>query len=126
MNKVTTCNRVVSSLDIYPSLMEMCGINMPHKTDGVSFVKLLMNPKKMDWENTAYSYFNDGITVRTIQYRLTKYFRKEEPTVELYDHKKDPYENNNIVATNPDLVKKLMKLLEKGNTGVYDKKREVN
>ena len=123
MHKGTTCNKVISSVDIYPSLMELCGIPMPQKTDGVSFVKLLTNPVNSDWANTAYSYFNNGITLRTTQYRLTKYFRKEEPTVELYDHIKDPYESNNIATTNPHLVQKLMKLLKKGDTGVYDKKK---
>jgi iduronate 2-sulfatase len=123
MYKATTCDKIISSVDIYPSLMELCGTPMPQKTDGVSFTKLLMNPKTRDWENAAFSYFNNGISVRTTQYRLTKYFRKEEPTVELYDHTKDPYENNNIATANPDLVKKLMKILEKGDTGVYDKRK---
>jgi len=123
MYKGSTCNKIISSVDIYPSLMELCGIQMPHTTDGISFVKLLKTPTKRDWKNLAFSYFNNGISVRTTQYRLTKYFRKEEPTVELYDHTRDPYENNNIANTNPELVEKLMKLLEKGDNGVYDKKK---
>ncbi|MDP4155671.1 MAG: sulfatase [Bacillota bacterium] len=120
----STCNKVISSVDIYPTLMELCGIEMPHKTDGTSFTRLLKKPNMKDWGNTAYSYFNNGITVRTTRYRLTKYFRAEEPTIELYDHKKDPFENDNVAAAHPALVKKLMKTWEKGNTGVYDKKKD--
>ena len=116
------CNKVVSTVDIYPSLMELCAVKMPHETDGKSFVELLKNPASKDWDNVAYSYFNNGITVRTNRYRFTKYFRDNEPTIELYDHDTDPYENNNIAAAHPDIVKRLMKVWDKGNTGVYDKK----
>lgn len=124
MLKNQQCNQVISSLDIYPSLMELCGIAMPHKTDGNSFVDLLKDPRKKDWRNTAYSYFNNGITLRTERYRLTKYFRKEEPSIELYDHQKDPYENENIAASRPEMVTELLKLLEKGNTGVYEQRNQ--
>ena len=66
--------------------------------------------------------FNDGITQRTVRYRLTKYFRKNEPVIELYDHKNDPYEYNNIAADHPDVVKSLLKVWNKGNTGIYGMK----
>lgn len=122
MTKGTQCNKVVSSLDLYPSLMQLCGIAMPHKTDGESFAYLVKHPRKRDWRNTAFSYYNNGISVRTERYRLTKYFRKEEPIIELYDHEKDPYENENVAAANPGIVASLLQLLEKGNTGVYNTK----
>ncbi|HEY5390579.1 MAG TPA: sulfatase [Hanamia sp.] len=118
------CNKVVSTVDIYPTLMELCAVKMPHKTDGKSFVELLKNPASKDWDNVAYSYFNNGITVRTNRYRFTKYFRDKEPTIELYDHETDPYENNNIAAAHPDVVKRLMTIWDKGNTGVYDIKKD--
>jgi hypothetical protein len=57
--------------------------------------------------------------MRTDRYRLTKYFRKQEPTIELYDHFSDPAEQRNIAASSPDLVRQLMPLLEKGDTGLY-------
>ena len=60
--------------------------------------------------------------MRTDRYRITKYFREAQPTVELYDHKSDPLETINIAAENPKIVAELMPLLEKGNTGLYEKK----
>lgn len=115
-----TSERVVSATDIYPTLMELCGVSTPVTTDGASFARLLTAPGAApDWRDLAYSYFRQGITVRTPRYRLTKYFRAEEPTVELYDHQTDPYENRNIAAEQPALVKELMKQWEKGNTGVF-------
>ena len=114
-------NEIVSTIDIYPTLMELCNVKMPHKTDGTSMIKLLNNPAQSKWKNTAYGYFKNGITVRTERYRFTKYFREEKPVIELYDHQSDPYENHNIAENHPDVVKSLTKVWQKGNTGVYEK-----
>ena len=86
--------------------------------DGRSFADRINNTPNKE-EEVAYSYFNRGITMRTDRYRLTKYFRKEEPKIELYDHFNDPAEQHNIAASTPDLVRQLMPLLEKGNTGLF-------
>lgn len=111
---------IVESVDIYPTLMELLGIENPEGLDGESFAKLLKS-EESQMGNIAYSYYNKGISVRTDRYRLTKYFRDAEPTVELYDHQTDPLESVNIAAENPNIVAELMPLLEKGNTGLYDK-----
>lgn len=113
------CDQVVSSIDIYPTLTELCGIPGAPQTDGASFAALLQDPRAKGRPQLAYSYFRNGITLRTERYRLTKYFRKEEPTVELYDHEKDPNEQENVAAAHPDVVERLMRTLEKGNTGLY-------
>lgn len=119
--QVPSCDKIVSSVDIYPTLMELCNIKMPHKTDGKSFVSLLLQPQNTAWKNAAYSYYRNGITMRTQQYRLTKYFRKEQPDIELYDHNKDPYEMENIAAKYPAIVKQLLVAWKKGDTGLYNK-----
>ncbi|MBI9063892.1 MAG: sulfatase [Marinilabiliaceae bacterium] len=109
---------IVESLDLYPTLMELCGVEAPVKLDGESLVSLLENPSAGK-DKVAYSYFRNGLSVRTDKYRLTKYFRKEEPVIELYDHLNDPYESVNVAIEKPEIVKQLMPLLEKGNTGLY-------
>ena len=110
---------IVSAIDIYPSLMELCGVRMPHKTDGTSFAELFKNPNKKRWRNNAYSYYNNGITMRTKKFRITRYFREKEPIIELYDHRKDPDENFNIAEDRPRIIKRLTPQLEKGNAGIY-------
>lgn len=113
---------IVSTVDIYPTLMDLCAVKMPYKSDGRSMAKLLdSNQKDPNWEQASYSYFNQGISVRIPGYRYTKYFRKQKPIIELYNHEVDPNENVNIAAENPKLVKELDVLLEKGNTGLYNK-----
>ena len=112
--------KIVSSIDVYPTLMELCRVKMPYETKGRSLIKLMDKKNNdKDWQENAYGYFNKGISVRVPRYRYTKYFRDEEPVIELYDHKNDPNENVNIAAKKPKLVNKLDKILEEGNTGLY-------
>ncbi|WP_149275019.1 sulfatase [Pareuzebyella sediminis] len=120
-NKVTT---IVETIDIYPTLMELCGIGLDYELDGESLVAA-MKTGKNGKDQAAYSYFRNGISVRTPDYRLTKYYRKEKPVIELYDHTKDSFqEQRNIANEHPEIVAKLMPLLEKGNTGLYAHQKE--
>ncbi len=112
-------NKVVSTIDIYPTMLDLCKVEIPHETDGESLVPLLNNPDE-NWEEAAFGYFRNGISMRTERYRLTKYFRDAEPTIELYDHIADPNETKNIAAENPEVVDALMTQWEKGNTGIFE------
>src|SRR3546814_13622456 len=99
--------------------MELCGLAMPPITfDGSSYAKLLEKGSDASWRNVAYSYFKKGISLKTPRYRITKYARDTEFAIELYDHQTDPNENENVAPQNPDLVNKLLRELEKGNTGL--------
>jgi len=110
---------IVETVDIYPSLIELCSIDLPYSMDGESFVNILEN-KNIKPNDVAYGYYRNGITVRNDRYRLTRYFREEEPKIELYDHNFDPHETINIAKDKPEVVEQLMPLLEKGNTGLYE------
>jgi arylsulfatase A-like enzyme len=114
-----TIDQVVGTVDIYPTLMELCDVKMSHETDGKSLVPLLNNTS-VDWEDAAWGYYSNGISLRTDRYRLTKYFRNAWPVIELYDHKVDSNETRNIAADEPGVVEKLMPLWERGNTGLYE------
>jgi len=110
---------VIESVDIYPTLLELCGIKINHEIDGKSFLKMMLNEESPN--DVAYGYFRNGISLRTKDYRLTKYFRDEEPTIELYDHTANAKEQKNIALEKPEVVEKLLPLLEQGNTGLYNK-----
>jgi len=111
-------NTVVESVDIYPSLLDLCQVEQPYATDGESFTNL-MTPSDHEENRVAYSYFKNGISMRNGRYRLTKYFRDELPNIELYDHKTDPYETKNIAQNNNALLAKLLPVLKQGDTGIY-------
>ena len=111
-------DKVVSTVDIYPTLMELCDVEMPYQSDGRSLVPVLSNPLA-DWQEASYGYFRNGISLRTERYRLTRYFRDAEPVTELYDHREDPWETKNVAAEKPEIVDQLIPLWEQGNTGLY-------
>lgn len=117
--KGNTIDKIVSTVDIYPTLMDLCNVEMPHKTDGKSMLPLITNPFA-EWEEASYGYFRNGITLRTERYRLTRYLRDAEPVVELYDHQTDPNETENVAETYSETVEKLMPLWQKGNTGLFE------
>jgi iduronate 2-sulfatase len=109
---------VVESVDLYPTLLEYCGIRSPYDLDGKSLLGLMkFKPPKN--ERVAYSYFKNGISLRNDRYRLTKFYRKEKPRLELYDHKTDPEENHNIAEYNKELIKSLMPLLDEATPKFY-------
>ncbi|WP_226332606.1 sulfatase [Echinicola marina] len=112
--------KIVSTVDIYPTLMDLMGVKTNYPLDGKSMVPLMENPDWEEWRNTAYGYFRNGISLRTPEYRLSKYFREQEPKIELYDHKNDPNETVNIAQQKPEIVEQLMPLWERGNTGIFE------
>jgi len=114
-----TVDKIVSTIDIYPTLMELCDVEMPHQTDGKSLVPIINNPTLPSWENVSYGYFKKGISMRTERYRLTKYFRDQNPVIELFDHKSDPFETKNIAAEKSEIIDRLMPLWEKGDTKIF-------
>jgi arylsulfatase A-like enzyme len=113
---------VVSSIDIYPTLLELCQLKPMKGIDGESFKSLLAPKKQTKWKNVAYSYYNNGISVRTDRYRYTQYFREQQPTIELYDHQNDPFETKNIAQDSQKIIENLIPIWEKGNTRLFEKK----
>ena len=98
--------RCISLQDIYPTLVELCGLKKPLHVDGKSIVPLLKNPEAK-WESTSISYLNNQYaSIRTEQYRFTRY---KEGQTELYDHSKDKHEFNNE-AKNPEYAEVVKKL----------------
>lgn len=121
MKNGKTIDKIVSTTDIYPTLMELCGTPVNHKLSGESLTGLMENTKDENWRNTAYSYWRNGFSVRTQDYRLMKYYRKEKPSVEMYNLIADPNETKNIAADYPDVTEKMKATLEMGNTVNYKK-----
>lgn len=92
------CDGVVNLLDMYPTLVELCGLPPNTENDGRSFAPLLKNPK-MEWIHptlTTYQFKNHSLTDG--RYRYTWYGGKAEGSEEFYDHSNDPLEHRNLAA----------------------------
>lgn len=102
---------LAEAVDLYPTLAALCGIETPKTIDGVSLAPVLADPASTV-KRRAFGYWGGGVTMRTDRYRITAH-AKGTPTVELYDHRDDPHEANNIAAANPKVVKELLPELRK-------------
>lgn len=91
------CTRVISTMDIYPTLIELCGLNPEEGLDGRSILPLIHNPKSK-WDYPAISiHGEDNYSIRTEKWR---YIRYRDGGEELYDHSKDPHEYKNLINKN--------------------------
>jgi len=106
------CDAVVESVDLFPTLAELCGLELPGELDGTSLVPQLEDPGSAS-DGRASSYWRragraKGHSVRTQRWRLTRWRRAgEQIFVELYDHQADPEESTNVAAERPDVVAEL-------------------
>jgi iduronate 2-sulfatase len=100
-------SRTVEMLDIYPTLVELCGLPQPkHKLEGESLVPLLADPQ-VPRNRPAYSQIQRGTdqtpagprvmgrSVRTERWRYTEWDVGKLGS-ELYDHDSDPHELKNL------------------------------
>ena len=107
------CNKAVSLLDLYPTLVELLGLAAPPQgLDGNSLVPLLQNPQA-DWDKPVLmSSEEEGIrydVVLSNDYRMTRFATGE---TELYHLDNDPHEFTNL-ADKPEYEGVIAKLSER-------------
>ena len=104
----SVCERTVDHMSIYPTLMEVCGLQKPAHVEGVSIKPLLEN-SVAEWKTpalTTHGYNNHG--VRNERWRYIRYDNGDE---ELYNELTDPNEWTNLAkdpqyqATKDELAK---------------------
>jgi len=91
----------VQSLDIYRTLCELAGLEVPPGVEGTSLVPLLHDPRG-PWEQPAYSIWSEdgktihGTAVRTEQWRYAEYGKDAARGAMLFDVHADPMELHNL------------------------------
>lgn len=126
-----TTDRLVEFVDIYPTLCELAGLDIPEGLEGISTVPLINNPD-LSWKKAVFSQYlrsriwlaPDGIAYHGYAIRSNKYLYVEwkvEETgelaaVELYDLQKDPQENINVASDKAyvDILNKMAQRLKDG------------
>ena len=89
------CSKPVGLIDLYPTMLQMCGLPAKKSNQGDSLVALLKNPSA-NWRfSTLSTYARGNHTLRSERYR---YLRFEDGSEELYDHAEDPNEWTNLAT----------------------------
>jgi arylsulfatase A len=101
----------VSSIDIFPTLLDACGVRSEGRVDGISLVPLLkggdLKREALYWHYPHYSNQGGrpGGAVRAGDYKLIEF--EEDGRRELFDLKKDLGENRNLIGDKPEAAKEL-------------------
>jgi len=93
-------NSPVELIDIYPTLMDLTGIESPDHVVGKSLKPVFEN-NNFKTRNSALTRWRNGYSIKTENFRLTKWGENGELGYELYDHKNDKEELKNLVS-NPN------------------------
>ncbi len=116
--------QLAESVDVYTTLAELAGLPKPtgpQPIDGVSLVPVLKDPSKRvdDHAYHAYTRMRNakiGSAIRTERYRMVRWRNMVDPDdpdfIELYDYLEDPLETKNFANEKPEVVKKLIAILE--------------
>jgi arylsulfatase A-like enzyme len=85
----------VTLLDLYPTLIELCGLPRRDDLDGESLMPLLERADARRERPAVITYLPGNHSVRTERWRYTRYHDGGE---ELYDHETDPNEWRNLAT----------------------------
>ena len=89
---------LVYLLDIYPTLCELCGIEIPRSVDGRSFAGMFGNPALKTRED-LYLVFQARIRgVISNGFKLLEYRSEQIKLSQLFDFNNDPWERNNLAG----------------------------
>ena len=127
--KGQTCDHPVSLVDLYPTLLDLCGL--PANTmknekgrplDGFSLKPLISDPEKGKWQGPDYAltalykwarYYDPAYQNYSLRFKDWRYVRYENGKEELYHSAKDEHEWNNLALDSKysDTLKKFRKKL---------------
>ncbi|MDH7600020.1 MAG: sulfatase [Sedimentisphaerales bacterium] len=97
------CYRIVQSVDIFPTLVQLCGLPMPQGLEGRSLVPLLKDPGAA-WDHPAFTVWSeDGTSLWAVAVRAGRwrYAQFQAGGAMLFDEQTDPLELKNL-ANDPN------------------------
>ena len=96
----TTSDGLVETIDLFPTLAELCGLNIPAYVQGQSYASLIRKPGGPG-KPSAYTVVSRGTqlgrSIRTQRWRYAEW--GETKAAELYDLKSDPREYTNLAKS---------------------------
>jgi len=139
----SVCATPVTSVDFYPTFLELCGANVDvtYPLDGISLVPLLKGEELKDPNRAIFWHFpvyygnkkKNGVWVNTPcsairagDFKLIEFF--EDNHLELYNLRHDIGEMKNLASLNPDRARQLHEKLKQwqADTRAFIPKRIAN
>ena len=116
--KSSVIDKPAALWDMYPTFLQMAGVPVKKKIDGISLVSTLFQTGKEKQHEYFYWEFHESDGRQAVRWGKWKAIKLavtkiSDPAIELYDLNKDPQEINNVAAQNPDIVKKMAELFSK-------------
>ena len=93
--KPAVCNSLVELLDLYPTLSNLCGLEVPKRLQGKDISKMMSNPKE-EVRNAAFSVNGKGFLLREQDWAYIAYGKNGKGEEELFDMNKDPKQYTNL------------------------------
>ncbi len=90
------CSEPAELLDIYPTLIELCGLPKNDRLEGHSLMPQLMDAKAVREFPAITTHNHDNHSIRSRRYR---YIRYADGSEEFYDLESDPNEWNNLAKS---------------------------
>lgn len=122
----TTCKVPVTSVDFYPTFLDMIGAKAPSNQplDGESILPLLQQTGKLDrkeiyWHYPHYHHSSPAGAIRQGKWKLIEFF--EDGKLELYDLVNDIGEKKNLSEEKPRKAAQLQKKLAKWRKSINAK-----
>ncbi|MCA9299487.1 MAG: sulfatase-like hydrolase/transferase, partial [Phycisphaerales bacterium] len=90
------CDQPVGLIDLYPTLLDLVGVDAPPRLEGHSLVPLLDDPQS-PWPHMARTTFGPGnVSITSARYHFIRY---RDGSEELYDRARDPHEWTNLATS---------------------------
>ncbi|VGO20819.1 Arylsulfatase [Pontiella sulfatireligans] len=98
--KPAVCNSFTELLDLYPTVSELCGLEVPSRLQGKSLVQTLDDPS-ISVRDAAFCVNKNSYLLRTDEWAYIQHGKNGELGLQLFDMKKDPKQYTNL-AENPE------------------------
>lgn len=139
----SVCNKLASNIDLFPTLAEISGAQLPaRKIDGVSLLSLIEGKKDANPRESFVYYYNkndleavtDGMFKLVFPHKYVTYeayvpgndgqpgklTNLELQKAEMYDLRRDPGERYDIISQYPEEAAKLMKIADRKRAELGD------
>ncbi len=116
----STSDHISAFWDVLPTMSELVGQQVPEQSDGISFIPTLLGNGEQSQHDYLYFEFTKGRDQALFSQAVRKgdwkaYLEVDKP-MEIYNLKEDPYEENDLAANQPEVVKEMQEIISEART----------